>query len=417
MLVGFFANVAEWYDFSIYAFLATTMGMLFLNSEHPKIALIRAFFLFTVSYIARPIGSIFWGYYGDLYGRKKALKWCLILMAIPTVFIGILPTYRSIGIAASFSLFIFRVVQGFAAGGELPMSACYVYEIVPQEKKAFYCSVVAASPMVGVLLGSITSFFIYLCFTQKEILQYAWRIPFLFGVIVLFFILYIRRNIDETAAFKKEDTKNNTLSKYFFSLCSLSNLKKMFPIITLYIFIQSSFYLLFLWMPSYLNIFLSVSKNKSFLSNSIGIFSLVIFTVIVGYYADRIQYKKIIIFGITTISIMALPLFLLLQSKNFLLLIITQVFFAACLSCIDGVIINILVRGFSASTRCGSVNLAFTLPSTIFGGILPTLCSYLIYKTGFNLIPVLFLGCIGLMVLPVMVKSKSIYIASHGGVD
>lgn len=408
IFVGFFANVVEWYDFSIYAFLATTMGILFLNSAQPKIALIRAFFLFTVSYLARPVGSIFWGYYGDSYGRKRALKWCLILMAVPTVFIGILPTYDSIGIAASLCLFISRLIQGFAAGGELPISACYVYEIAPKEKRTFFCSIVAASPMIGVLLGSLTSFFLYSFFTQKAILQYAWRLPFLFGILVLFLIMYIRKSIDETDAFKLANVKQGSLFDYFFSLCSMGNFKKMSQIIAMYVFIQSSFYLLFLWMPSYLNVFLLVSKNESFLSNTIGIFSLVIFTMIVGYYADRIQHKKIIIFGMVAISIMAFPLFLLLQSKSFLLIIVAQLLFAAFLSCIDGVIINILVKGFSVSTRCGSVNLAFTLPSAIFGGILPTLCSYLIYKTGFNLIPVLFLICIGAMVLPVVIKSKSI---------
>lgn len=409
--VGFLANVTEWYDFSIYAFLATTIGMLFLNSDQPKVALIRAFFLFTVSCLARPIGSIFWGYYGDSRGRKKALKWCLILMAVPAVLIGILPTYKNAGVIVSFCLCIFRLIQGFAAGGELPISACYVYEVAPRERRVFFCSIVAASSMLGALLGSSTAFFLYSFFTQEEILRYAWRLPFLFSILILFLILYIRKNIDETEEFEMTDIKKDNFFNYFFSLCSLENFKRILQIVVIYIFIQSSFYLLFLWMPSYLNVFLSVSKNESFLSNTIGILSLVIFTLVVGNYADRLQHKKMIVFSIIVISITAFPLFLLLQSKNFLLIMAIQIFFAANLSCIDGVIINILVRNFSANMRCGSVNLAFTLPSAIFGGILPTLCSYLIYKTGFNLIPVVFLICIALIVLPIIVKSKSIWLS------
>lgn len=406
--VGCFANVAEWYDFSIYAFLATTIGTLFLNTDQPKIALIKAFFWFTISYIARPIGSVFWGYCGDRYGRKVALRWCLMLMAVPTVLIGMLPTYDSIGVLASICLIIFRLIQGFAAGGELPISSCYVYEVSPPEKRNFFCSIVAASSMIGVLLGSLTAFLVYAFFTPKEILLYAWRLPFLFGFFVLLLILYIRRNIDETGEFERLRTQSKSFLQHFFSMFSWHNIKKMSQIIMLYAFIQSTLYLLFVWMPSYLNVFLSISKNESFLSNTIGMFCLVVFTLIVGHFADRIQHKKIIIFSIVSIAIVTFPFFLLLRLKVFLLTLFVQICFAACLGCIEGVMVNTLVRGFDNATRCSSVNIAFTLPSAIFGGILPTLCSYLIYITGYNLIPVFVLVSISLATLLVVIKSKTL---------
>lgn len=191
--IGFFANIAEWYDFSVYAFLAATIGTLFFNSKHPKVALINAFFWFTISYIARPIGSVFWGYFGDKFGRKKALRWCLFFMAIPTILIGVLPTYDQIGVITTIFLVIFRIIQGFAAGGELPISACYVYELAPIKKKNFLCSVVAASPMIGVLFGSVVAYLLSIMFTENEMLLYAWRIPFLLGFFVLIFILYARK--------------------------------------------------------------------------------------------------------------------------------------------------------------------------------------------------------------------------------
>lgn len=406
--VGCFANVVEWYDFSIYAFLATTLGTLFLNTNQPKIALIKAFFWFTVSYIARPIGSIFWGYCGDRYGRKIALKWCLMLMAIPTILIGMLPTYDSIGVVASICLIIFRLIQGFAAGGELPISSCYVYEASPPERRNFFCSIVAASSMIGVLLGSLTAFLVYAFFTPQEILLYAWRLPFLLGFFVLLLILYIRRGIDETREFERLRTQSSGFWQHFFSVFSWCNLKKLSQIVILYTFMQSSFYLLFVWMPSYLNVFLSIDKNVSFLSNTIGMVFLVVFTLIVGHFADRVQHKKIIIFSVMSTAIVAFPFFLLLHLKIFVLMLLVQICFAACLGCIEGVMVNTLVKRFDNNTRCSSVNIAFTLPSAIFGGILPTLCSYLIYKTDFNLTPVFVLVGISLVTLLVVIKSKTI---------
>lgn len=403
--VGLFANIAEWYDFSVYAFLATTIGTLFFHSKQPKMAMITAFFLFTISYMIRPIGSIFWGYFGDHYGRKKALQWTLIIMAVPTVFIGILPIYDNVGIIATIFLILLRLVQGFASGGELPISACYIYEISPKEKRNFFCSIVSASPMIGVLFGSVIAFFIYAFFTADQIISYAWRIPFLFGFVVLFLILYIRKGLEETEEFKAACNKDNG-DKKAISRKNFPNKAALLQIIALYSFIQSAFYLLFVWMPSYLEVFLLVDKRQSFLSNTIGMFSLVVLTLIVGYLANRVNYRKLVLFSVLSIGILSYPLFLLLQTKVFVIILMVQIVFAVCLSLVDGVIVRILTSSFDASTRCRGVSLGFILPSAILGGILPTLSSYLIYKTNITLIPVFFISFISFAVLPVVVKSK-----------
>lgn len=328
-------------------------------------------------------------------------------MAIPTVLIGVLPTYGHIGIMASICLVIFRLVQGFAAGGELPLSACYIYEASPSERRNFLCSIVAASPMIGVLLGSIVSFLIYGIFTKEAVISYAWRIPFLIGFFVLLLIFYVRKSIDETAEFKKIhfDTANR---KNFFSLGGLKEVKVLFHIIVLYSFIQATFYLLFVWMPSYLSVFLSVDKTKSFLSNSIGLLALVIFTLIVGYFAEHIKHKKLVLLSVISVGVAIYPVFLLIQTKNFIVILLAQIFFAACLSFVDGVIVNILTRSFSSVIRCRNVSVGFTLPTAILGGILPTISSYLIYKTGITIMPVFFIGFISLITLPIVVRSKII---------
>lgn len=404
MLIGFFANVAEWYDFSIYAFLAASIGQLFFNSSSPKLALIKTFFIFTASYLIRPIGSFFWGYFGDCYGRKVVLKWSLMLMAVPTIVIGLLPAYSTYSLAC---LIILRLIQGFAAGGELPITACYIYEISPQDKKNFFCSIVAVSPIIGVLSGSITAFLIYHFFTSQEVLQYAWRIPFLFGIVILFLVLYIRRNIEETEEFKQLLNKSNaklTLKTWFYEQ-HIKDLKPLLNTFALYVFIQSAFYLMFVWMPSYLHTFLLISKDISFFANTIGMVLLVLFTLVIGYFAK--EYKKLALLSILSIAIMCIPLFLLLQTRKIEFILISYVIFALCLSCIDGIIINVLVRTFKPINRCSGVSIGFTLPTAVFGGVLPTLCSYFIYKTNNNLFPAFLLFVICVITLPIIYKSKS----------
>src|SRR5438132_897905 len=111
------ANLCEWYEFSIYGFLAGTLGQLFFKSTHPTLALIQAFGLFAASYLIRPLGSLFFGSMGDRLGRSHALKLSLILMSVPTILIGLLPTYEQIGSLATLCLLVLRLVQGFGAGG------------------------------------------------------------------------------------------------------------------------------------------------------------------------------------------------------------------------------------------------------------------------------------------------------------
>src|SRR3989337_3452253 len=168
-LLGLFGNIAEWYDFSIYAFLATILGEVFFASSNPQLALIKAFSVFSIGYLARPIGSIFFGYIADKFGRSKSLRFSLLLMAVPAILIGMLPSYNNIGLAAAIILVALRFTQGFAAGGEYPTIACYVYEAAPTQKRNFFCSIASTSPVIGMFLGSSAAAILYATVPEQVI--------------------------------------------------------------------------------------------------------------------------------------------------------------------------------------------------------------------------------------------------------
>lgn len=409
VLIGFLGNIAEWYDFAVYAFLGVTLGKLFFAATDPKIALLKAFFLFSVSYLIRPIGAIIWGYVGDRFGRKIAFQWSLMAMAVPTLLIGLLPTYATAGIWAIVALIILRLLQGFAAGGELPVSACYVYEISPPAKKNFFCSFVAASAMFGMLCGSLAAFGVYSIFTTETVEEWAWRLPFLLGFLALLVVFYVRKNISETLDFKQNQTTLTLNNKEpFFSKIKKQDLQRAGQVFILYSFVQTAFYLLFIWMPSYLNVFVGVSKNVSFFSNTLGLLFLVLLTLIVGYLAKPLQRRKFIVFSIISLVGLSYPLFILLQSKSLLIIMLVQFIFAISLSLIDGVMVNFMAQSFDARTRCSFIGVGLVLPAAILGGVLPTLCNYFIYVTNINLIPIFFIIPIGLIALLAALKSKNI---------
>lgn len=177
-------NVFEWYEFTIYSFLAIPIGMAFFNSKSPKMAILESLFVFAFSYLVRPLGSIFFSYIGDKYHSSIALKYSMIAMAIPTALIGILPGYDEIGLLAPSSLVTLRFIQGFAAGGELPSCASFLYEVSSNDdNKNIICSMTNIGGMIGVLLASFSVYVLYSFFSSDEIIKWYWRIPFILSIL------------------------------------------------------------------------------------------------------------------------------------------------------------------------------------------------------------------------------------------
>lgn len=257
--VGLLANTFEWYEFSVFGFLAGLMGQLFFESSHPITGLIRGFMLFTMSYIARPLGSLVFGVWSGRIGYGRVLRLSLMLMSVPTILIGLLPTYEQIGITATLCLTLFRVVQGFAAGGELPSSGCYVFETAKPQYRSLLCSAVTASATIGMLLGSLTTVVLTRLFDHTVLLDWAWRIPFLLGIPITLFIAYIRQSIATFSIEKKVMASKGLPNQQWFSLGK--SFVKAFSLVS---FESVCFYMFFIWMPAYLSYFLNVPSNLSF---------------------------------------------------------------------------------------------------------------------------------------------------------
>ncbi len=193
--IGLVANIFEWYEFVIYAYMVGVIGQLFFHSEDPISRLIQTFAVFSIGYLARPLGSLFFGAMGDRVGRGSPIKITLVMMAVPTALIGLLPTYHDIGWTAPALLFALRLIQGFAMGGALPGTACYIFEAAPADRKSILCNVVVVSVALGSLLATLVVFLLFQYFDRTTILAWAWRIPFLLSIPLTVAIGYIRREI------------------------------------------------------------------------------------------------------------------------------------------------------------------------------------------------------------------------------
>jgi len=388
------ANILQWYDFSISAYLAIALGPLFFGGHDDFTALIQSFSVFAVSYLMRPLGSMAFGYIGNRTNPGVALRWSTLLMAIPTVFIGLLPTYRDIGHTATILMVTLKLIQGFAAGGELPLSAYYVVSHADPQKKGLLSSLVHAGGISGLLLASLLAFLLSSLFSSQEIEHGAWRIPFLLGIPFFLVISKIRGGIIANGQISTAHHENNKTSKP-------KNLKAFFRGALLVTAMNVGFYTLFVWMPNYTEFVLKYSHFDAHLSNTLAMIGYIGATIGSGFFSRFVNYKKILITSLWSISVLVYPLFMLLQDIHaFPLLFSIQCIFALLYGPIHGVIWLVLYDLFKDNWKNFGFSITFTLPTAIFGGTAPLICSYLVGQLHYLDFPAFYLTFFSLIAIP-----------------
>ena len=197
-------NVLEYYDFGVYGFLAGVIARKFFPGTDEVASLLATFAAFGVGFLARPLGGVVLGRLGDVRGRKSALVLTILLMAVGTAGIGLIPDYGSIGVLAPVLLVLCRVLQGLSAGGEWGNATSFIVEWAPDGRRGYYGSYSQASVVGGVLMSSAVAAVLNSVFPADAIDAWAWRLPFLLGGVLLPVGLWLRRGIDETPRFGAE---------------------------------------------------------------------------------------------------------------------------------------------------------------------------------------------------------------------
>jgi len=401
--IGLLANMFEWYEFSVFNYLAITIGQLFFQSEYAISELLKVFTVFAISYFIRPIGSIFFGIIGDRYGRKYALRLSLMLMTVPTIFIGLLPTYSQIGITATIILIFLRAIQGFAMGGELPATACYIFEAAPLKYRSLLCSTVGAAPKIGLLLGSLTTYLLTRYFDNATLLSWGWRIPFLLGIPLTVFIAHVRKGIQETTHFEAIKQSDS------FSI----QLRRMWPILIralqLCCFLNVGLPILTIWMPFYLNHFLGVSLISANLLNTIVLLIMIIVCLLAGYLSKAVDYRYSFSGVIIATLLLIFPIFqgIQLYATRIDILLVLFTIFAILVGITQGIFFELVNEMFPTEVRSLGVSLTCIIPAALIAGTIPLVCTYVIHRTGWLLFPAFYIFLSGLVALPAALTSKT----------
>ncbi|PAF43428.1 MFS transporter [Helicobacter sp. 11S03491-1] len=375
-------NALEWYDFSVFAFFASYIAHNFFIDGDGTSALFSAFLLFGVGFIARPLGALFLGSYGDRAGRKAALTLTILLMAVGTLIIAIAPPIWFIGIGAPILLLIARLLQGFSTGGEIGGAAAFLIEYAPKEKKGVYSSWLQASMGISNILAALAGILITYFFSEKEILDWAWRLAFVFGLLIIPVGLYIRKTLDETPEFQDQIKKDPSKIKHHRPLFDLFKRypRQLVEGILFSILWTSSVYTLIIYMPTYYTssvVGLGFSKSESFSASFIGNIFMVIGCVVAGKLADKFGIKKILQISIVVMLVAIFPLLYWLHATpSFEHLILIHTFFCLCVAFFVGVAPVALAILYPVAIRSSGMAISYNTAAIFFAGFTPALMTW-----------------------------------------
>lgn len=403
-------NAMEFFDFALYSYLAVIISKNFFSPvDNDELKLIFTFATFAISFLLRPIGGIVFGKIGDKYGRKIVLTLTIIMMAISTLLIGLLPTYEQIGIYAPLLLLLARVLQGFSLGGEYSGSMVYIAESTPDNKRLRMGTGLEIGTISGYIVASILITVLFWSLNDAQMNSWGWRIPFFLSVPIGLFGLYLRYNLDESPIFENDIATHQEEKPGFIEILKLYK-KDIFVCAVFVAFFNITNYMLLGYMPSYLDETLGISDKISTPVTAIVLIIMIPLALSFGKLADKLGNKKLISFGLIIGIILSTVAFSLLNIDNILGLFVGLLLIGLILSVYEGTMPGTLPALFETKVRYRTIAWTFNISISIFGGTTPLVASWLVHITGNNLAPAFYLmlvSVIGLAVVLLLFKDTS----------
>ena len=370
----------EMYDFVMYVLFAPIIGQLFFPSSNHYISQMAIFATFATGYLARPVGGLLFGIYGDRRGRRKSLLYTLMGMALATMLIGCLPTYEQVGWLAPALLIILRIVQGIAVGGDLPGAITLVSEYAGKHERGLLCSLVFFGVNLGLLLASLFGSILTAAFSHDALVSYGWRLGFIFSIVLFVIGIFFRMKIRETPMFevlhnlgRLSVTPVRTLVKEHGG-----SVAKAFVAMWLFVVIIIQ---VFLYMPSYLNQVAHISLEKATFYNTANLLLFTLLIPVMGWLSDRVGRKPLLLVASIFFLFASYPLYHVVSGGREVPTLLAMFCFGAFSSIVVGTLISTLSELFITRVRYSGIGLSYNLSFALIGGFSPLVATFLIHKT------------------------------------
>jgi MHS family proline/betaine transporter-like MFS transporter len=399
VIAGFVGNVLEWYDFALFGFFAQQIGNHFFPANDPTASLLAAFGTFAAGFLMRPVGGALFGWVGDRFGRKQALIWSVLAMAIPSFCIGVLPSAATIGLAAPILLLVFRLLQGIAVGGEYMASSVFLVEGAPPGRRGWMGSWGPLGAFAGTLLGSAAGAIINATMSPEAVMAYGWRIPFILGIAVGLGGIAIRRHYVERVP--HQAPSKSPLGEAF-----RSHWRTMLHLVSLTAALSVGFYTTFVYAATWLHQVVGVPSRTALLVNTLAMALALFIIPAAGVASDRIGRRTVLVVGAGALALLAYPLMALMARGHIAGIIAGEIGLGALVAVISGAMPATMAELAPWRVRCTVLSVAYNLGMALLGGTTPLVAAWLVARSGMKLAPAWYLASaaaltfIGSLLLP-----------------
>jgi|TARA_E500000178_G_scaffold351899_1_gene414059 MFS family permease len=369
----------EWYDFFLYGAAAALIFPTAFFGEIPETtALLLSLLTFAAGFIARPIGGMIFGHFGDKIGRKKTLIAALLLMGISSTLIGLLPTYAMIGVTAPILLTLLRFAQGLAIGGQWGGAMLLVTESAPSNQRGYYGAFAQAGAPIGVILANLALIITSASVSEEFFNAWGWRIPFLASAILILISMYIQLNLEDTKAFKALATNSNGKSNEQIQRSPVIEAIRRYPkrIILAagaFLSVQVTFYILIAFMLAYGVSSANMERDDMLTAVLIGCAIMVPLQFMFSSYSDRNGRKGIFMMGAILSGAWAFAIFPLVDTGNFWLIVLALTFGLIFLAMMYGPQAAFFTELFTTEVRYSGATLGYQFGAIIGGAFAPTI--------------------------------------------
>ncbi|KAB7778312.1 glycine betaine/L-proline transporter ProP [Xanthomonas sp. LMG 12460] len=386
-------NAMEWFDFGVYGYLAVTLGHVFFPSTNPTAQLIATFATFTVAFLVRPLGGLVFGPLGDRYGRQKVLAATMILMALGTFSIGLIPSYARIGIWAPILLLVARLVQGFSTGGEYGGAATFIAEYSTDRNRGFMSSWLEFGTLGGYIAGAATVTALHFTLSDAQLHDWGWRVPFLIAGPLGLLGLYMRMKLEETPAFQAyaEEAEKREHDAPGLGALFRVHWPQLLKCVGLVLVFNVTDYMLLTYMPSYLSVTMGYAESKGLLLIIIVMLVMMPLNVLGGSFSDRLGRKPMVIGACIALLVLAVPCLRLVGTGNDWLIFLGLMLLGVALVCFTSSMPSTLPALFYTPVRYSALSIAFNVSVSLFGGTTPLVTAWLVERTGDPLVPAYYL--------------------------
>ena len=379
LLLAALGGALEFYDFIIFVFFAVVIGQLFFPPDMPDwLRQLQTFSIFAAGYLARPLGGMVMAHFGDLLGRKRMFMLSIFLMSVPTLAIGLLPTYAVIGIWAPLLLLGLRILQGAAIGGEIPGAWVFVAEHVQPNHIGFACGTLTSGLTGGILLGSLVATAVNKAYPPAEMLAEGWRIPFIIGGLFGLLSVWLRQWLHETPVFRELEAAQALADEMPLKTVVRDHRAAVLLVMLMTWLLSAAIVVMILMTPTLVQKLYAIPPATALQASSIATVFLTLGCIVFGALADRVGAGPMLAFGCAAMGGVSLFFY---QQMSVMPQRINELY-ALCgfFVGVIGVVPGAAVRAFPAAVRFSGLSFSYNVAYALFGGLTPVFVSLLLAR-------------------------------------